>query len=510
MSGTRGGTLRGLRSAAATAVAATALLLALAAPAARADGAYEAERRAALSLGLEAYEYGQPLLDSERIYDAITSVTVAGSEGEAPVNQFSHFQTLATEQEGCVVAPNADTLYSIAELKLNHQPIVMHVPSTDRFSVAELLSPYTENFALIGQYGAGFLPPGDYVIAGPGELSGREEVDGLKVLRSPYDRVWVIGRTLVESPADLPAARANEEARKLVPLNRWKRDGLSYEPPPARREVTAPRCGTIPGTAPGRSHLAYWRALGKALERFPPPEADAPILARLAAVHIGPGTAPSAADDSPGTLAGLEEAVEQGPGRVLADARELLQGGFAAHNGWLVGATGSYGTNYRLRAVVDRLGVGAPTPNQAIYPLALTDREGNALDGASTRYLVHFPAADFPMPVMGFWSLTMYDAEGLFVANPLDRFTVGDRSDLQFNLDGSLDVYVQSAEPSNELQRDNWLPAPAGAFHLILRLYGPDEAAIPQILSGEGPWQPPTILPCLQDGSTATGWSCAE
>ncbi len=483
--------------------------LVLIVPAARADE-YEAERKAALSLGLEAYEYGQPLLDAERIYRSITSVTVPGSLGEAPVNQFSHFTSLATQQEGCVVAPNADTLYSIAELKLVRQPIVMTVPSTDRFSVAELLSPYTENFALIGQYGSGFLPPGDYVIAGPGELTGQEEDAGMKVVHSPYDRVWVIGRTLVENAADLPNARANEEARKLVPLDKWARYGTSYEPPAPGRLKTEPRCAKVPGTKPGKSHLAYWKALGRALAEFPPPEADASILARLATVGIGPGMAPGAAGESPGTIAGLDEAVEMGPGRVLADARETLKAGFAQHNGWLVGDVGEYGTDYRLRAVVDKLGVGAPTPNQAIYPLALTDRNGTPLDATSTRYVIHFPASDFPMPVMGFWSLTLYNAEGLFVANPLDRYTLGDRSELQFNLDGSLDVYVQTSEPTNELQRDDWLPAPAASFHLIMRLYGPYSEAIPQILSGEGPWQPPTILPCLEDGKTAAGTSCAE
>lgn len=499
---------RRLIRAAASALCLLAAALVLAAPAGAEE--FEKERQEALSLGLEAYEYGVPLLDSERIYKSITSVTVPGEFGSAPANQFSHFKTLATEQEGCVVAPNADTLYSIAELKLS-QPLVMHVPSADRFSVAELLSPYTENFALIGTDGAGFLPPGDYVIAGPSDLAGSEEVDGLKVIHSPYDRVWVIGRTLVESAADLPNAQAIENARKLVPLRKWVKLGLSYEPKTPGRIVTTPKCFKIPGTEAGKNPLPFWKALGKALVQFPPPEADAPLLARLAAVHIGPGMAPTSANDSAGTLKGLSEAVQLGPAQVQADAKEAIVAGFAAHNGWLVGDVGHYGTNYRLRAVVDKLGVGAPTPNQAIYPLALTDRNGTLLNGSATRYVVHFGAGDFPMPVMGFWSLTLYNSEGLFVANPLNRFTVGDRSNLQFNPDGSLDVYVQPAEPSGEAQQDNWLPAPAGAFHMILRLYGPFEESIPQILAGgAGGWQPPTILPCLPSGKTAAGSACAE
>jgi len=491
-------------------VALLALLLAAFAQTASAEE-FEKERSEALATGIQGYEYGQPLLDMERLYKSITSTTVPGDYGNAPVNQFSHFKALAEEKEGCVVAPNADTLYSIAMLKLNSQPIVMHAASTDRFNVAELLSPYTENFALVGQDGSGFYPPGNYVIAGPEELVGQSETQGMTIIHSPYNRVWIIGRTLVEGPGDLPNALANEEARALVPLNKWAKDGLNYKPREPRRIVTVPTCYTVPGTGASESPLKYWAALGKALAKFPPPPADAPILEKLARYNIGPGLAPTKLNSSKGTLDGLGEAVTLGPQKVLLDAKETLEAGFAVHNGWLVGNLGKYGTNYRLRVLADRLGVGAPTPNQAIYPLALTDRNGVTLNGSTTRYVMHFPATDFPVPVMGFWSLTMYTAEGLFVHNSLDRYTLGDRSDLTFNLDGSLDVYMQTAEPTNEAQLTNWLPAPAAGFHTIIRLYGVPEEEIPRILAGsEGSWQMPTILPCLASGKTAAGWNCAE
>jgi hypothetical protein len=486
-----------------------AALLACAAPSASA-GTFETEREAALALGVEAYEYAEPLLDSVRIYKSITSVKVPTDFGSAPFNQFSHFKALATEKEGCVVAPNADTLYSIAVLKLKSQAVVMHVPATDRFSIAELLSPYTENFALIGQGGSNFLAPGDYIIAGPGQFEGLEEADGLKVVHSPYNEAWVIGRTLVKDQADVPNALAVEEARKIIPLKKWLRVGDAYEPKASGGPVVEGKCLTVPGTT-GGSTAPYWKAVSKALVQFPPPAADEPILERLAAVHIGPGMSPSKSNDSPGTLAGLEQAVASGPVAVKLDARAALEAGFAAHNGWLVGAAGKYGTNYKLRALADRLGVGAPTPNQAIYPLALTDRNLSPLNAESTRYVAHFPASDFPVPVESFWSLTMYDGEGLFVPNALNRFALGDRSEMHFNEDGSLDVYLQTAEPANEAQRANWLPAPAGPFRLIIRLYGPFEEAIPQILAGgEGAWTPPTVLPCLAGGKTAAGTNCAE
>ncbi len=490
------------------ALALIAVIAAIGAPGAHAEE-FEQERQRALALGLQAYEYGQPLLDTERIYRTATSVTVPDHLGDAPVNQFSHFLELVTERHG-VVAPNVDTLYSTAWLDLTAQPIVLHVPESGRFNVVELLSPYTEDFSNIGSGASGLLPPGDYVIAGPTQLVGRETSSGMKVIHSPYARVWITARTLAMSREDLASALAVQESTKLVPLNRWSSEGLGYKPPPPATLITSPWPYTIPGAA-GVFPLLYWAALGRALKQFPPPAADKPLLEQLATIDIGPGLSPTTANISEGTLVGLIEAVSLGPDQVTGDVEAQLKAGFAAHNGWLVGDLGNYSTNYGLRAVTDRLGVGALTPNVSVYMAALTDRTGAELNGGVTRFLAHFPAGDFPVPVQGAWSITMYKSNGRFVENTLNRFALGDRSNLHFNPDGSLDLYLQTTQPSSETQRENWLPAPIGGFQLVMRLYGLSEKAIPSILQGgEGPWQPPTVQRCLLSGKTAAGWACAR
>ena len=494
-------------------VAVSALAAAIVPPCAGAEE-FERERQQALALGVQAYEYGEPLLDTERIYKTATSVTVPDHIGDAPVNQFSHFQELVSERDG-VAAPSVDTLYSSAWLDLKSQPIVLHVPQATRFSVVALLSPYTEDFTNIGNGAAGLLAPGDYLIAGPNQLVGHETAEGLKVIHSPYLRVWVIERTLVASSEELPSALALQEATMLVPLNRWGLEGLGYKPPPPSELITTPRVYAIPG-AHRVFPLNYWAALGSALERFAPPAADRPLLEQLAAVNIGPGLSPTAANSSEGTLAGLSEAVGAGPYQVVRDFRAQLQAGFAAHNGWLVAGLGNYATNYQLRAITDRFGVGALTPNVTAYMAALTDRaggqlNGGQLNGTAARYVAHFPASDFPVPVQGFWSITMYNASGRLVNNPLARSSLGGGSNLQFNLDGSLDVYLQSAEPGNEAQRENWLPAPSAGFQLVMRLYGASEMALPGILEGgAGHWRPPTVELCLASGRTVAGWPCAQ
>jgi hypothetical protein len=474
---------------------------------------YNREYEQALSVGTQAYVYGEPLLDMQRVYQSTTSVTVADHIGDAPVNQFSHFTELANTKEGLVVAPNADTLYSIAWLQLKPHPIVLHVPtSPGRFDVVPLMTPYTENFADIGEGASGMMAPGNYVIVVGKDYDGVEELDGMNVIHSPYDRVWIIQRTLVKSHEDLPNALAIQAETKLVPLNRWRKEGLNYQPPKPEKEVTAPTEYRVPGAQAGEEPLAYWNALGAALKRFKPPADSRPELKQLESVGIGPGRFPANNKRlSAGTIAGLRAAVAAGPSQVAKELAEMFHAGFTAHNGWLAADIGKYATNYSLRAIADKTGLGALPPNIAIYAIAQTERLGLPLDGATTRYVAHFPASDFPVPVQAFWSLTMYEANGFFVANPLEFHTLGDRSDLQYEADGSLNIYIQPEEPTGEAQQDDWLLAPTGPFQLIMRLYGTDESAVAGILEGgTGYWTPPTILPCLASGKTAAGWNCAS
>ena len=75
-------------------------------------------------------------------------------------------------------------------------------------------------------------------------------------------------------------------------------------------------------------------------------------------------------------------------------------------------------------------------------------------------------------PVKGFWSLTMYNAAHFFEPNAIERYSVGTKNkDLKTGPDGSLTIYVQAAEPTDPVQRANWLPAPKGDFIPMMRMY---------------------------------------
>jgi hypothetical protein len=87
-----------------------------------------------------------------------------------------------------------------------------------------------------------------------------------------------------------------------------------------------------------------------------------------------------------------------------------------------------------------------------------------------------------------FWLATdayiygMYDSQYFFVANPLNRYSISPRQNLKTNADGSVDLYIQKDSPGAD-KESNWLPAPAGKFILMLRMYWPNESD-PSVLDG--------------------------
>jgi len=123
-------------------------------------------------------------------------------------------------------------------------------------------------------------------------------------------------------------------------------------------------------------------------------------------------------------------------------------------------------------------------PQEAMYWTTKVDSAGQKLSGQHN-YIMHFPVGQLP-PNNAFWSLTMSDAKNRFVANPINRYSLGDRSGLVPNADGSVDIYIQNTAPTG--YESNWLPAPSDNFILWLRAYLPGQT----ILDGE--YEVPPII----------------
>jgi hypothetical protein len=208
------------------------------------------------------------------------------------------------------------------------------------------------------------------------------------------------------------------------------------------------------------------------------------MVAKMARIGVVPGRDFDMSKLDPAVAKGLDRTPRAGIEKIMAHQKSAG----VVVNGWTVTTeTGLYGTDYLQRALVTAIGLGANRPQDAVYPIAEVDADGKRLNGAN-RYVLHFPKGQTP-PASGFWSLTMYNAEYFFVANPLNRYTLSSRFKFKYNRDGSLDFYIQNEPPVRDKESD-WLPAPKGDFVLMLRLYWPRETP-PSII--DGTWKPPAV-----------------
>jgi hypothetical protein len=80
----------------------------------------------------------------------------------------------------------------------------------------------------------------------------------------------------------------------------------------------------------------------------------------------------------------------------------------------------------------------------------------------------------------------MYSSDSFLVDNPINRYSLGGRDKMKYGKDGSLTIYIQHESPGSA-NEGNWLPAPAGAAFLALRLYRP------KLEVANGTWNPPAV-----------------
>ncbi|HRE33285.1 MAG TPA: DUF1214 domain-containing protein, partial [Candidatus Berkiella sp.] len=345
---------------------------------------------------------------------------------------------------------------------------ILHVPEMkDRYYLMPTLSGWTDVFADPGARTTGDKAH-DFAIVGPhwkGTLP-----KGVKELKSTTNLVWILGRTYCTgTPEDYKAVYQIQDEYKLVPLSAY---GKPYTPPKGKVVPSVNMKIAVRDQVNAMTVNAYFNKLAELMKDNPAKKQDAAMVANMAKLGIIPGTPYDFSKQDPEVKKGLEESIKAAQKAILE--HEAKAG--VTRNGWLYASkTGEYGTDYLQRAFVAFAGLGANLPNDAIYPAARVDSNGDALSGKH-RYTIHFAKGQLP-PVKGFWSLTMYDSQYFFVENPLNRYAVSPRNDLKPNSDGSIDLYIQHESPGTG-KESNWLPAPEDSFVLMFRFYWPEESII--------------------------------
>lgn len=440
------------------------------------------EEEWAYSVGIQNYVFGLPLtiFQRERALrldpDALEKAKKYAPA--APINQIGSMTTLATADDVMPYTPNNDTVYSGALLELKDDPIILSAPDiTDRYWSVEVADAYTNNLFYIGTRatdGKG----GDHAFVGPnwkGTLP-----PGVIEHRVPTDSVMFAIRigVIPGDPADLAKVNALQKQFTLTSLSDWS--------DPARHgQAAAPNLGPQPHY---EGDLAYFQTLADLLIVNPPPPGNeaAVELLRRGGITVG----------KPMDVNALSEPTRRGLARAAAEGPEIMKWkvkfrGTPYPTRWNNLRPGSYGVDYFDRAAGALEGLFVHDRDEAEYFSTYEDGDGNLFDGANN-YVLHFNADEIPPTLPnGFWSITMYGTDFQLVKNPINRFSIGDRTPgLTKNPDGSLDIYIQNSEPQGHAA--NWLPSPpSGLFRLNYRIYLPQgDAKDPAAL---GKYLPPVV-----------------
>lgn len=418
----------------------------------------------------EAYIYAYPMIANYR------TMVKQAIDKEAPeyiggFNVLKNYSEPFTPENHDVVTPNNDTPYSWARLDLRAEPFVMSVPAVphDRYYTLQWIDLYTDIVGYIGVRATGF-GAGSYLIAGPDWHDATPEgIDG--VLRCETQFVALLGRTLLQGPDDVPTLAAIQSQYRLEALSQFQ----AHIPPPA-----APEIDWLPWDEAALTTPAFITYLNFLLPFCQPPHpSEVDLLRRFARVGIGPGLELDVASLDPTLRQAVDDGVNDGIATLNAALAETT-----TSNG-LFGTREDLGNDYLKRAVGASKGLYGNAVEEAWYGGWESDADGEPLDG-TRHYQLHFAPEALP-PAQFFWSATMYDLPDRFlVANPINRYSIGDRTPgLQYDDKGGLTIDISHEPPGENLS--NWLPAPAGPFTVVIRIYGPKQELL------DGSWQLPPL-----------------
>ena len=433
----------------------------------------------ARAIAKEAYIYGFPLVDSYRIQYSYF-VDRGGPEFKVPWNTLSNTARVYTPDDKAIQTPNSDTPYSFLGADLRAEPLVLTVPmiEKERYYSLQFIDMYTFNFAYVGSRTTG-NDGGSYLLAGPNWKG--ETPSGIKsVIRAETEFAFVLYRTQLFNPGDIDNVKKIQAGYRVQPLSQF----LGKPAPNAQSAVDfiKPLSPEAEKTSP-----EVFNILNFVLGFCPPNPAETKIMARFAALGIGPGRTFDIKTLTPE----MRKAVLEGMADAWTAFKEFKE--TQLDTGKRTSAD-AFGTREFLNGrYLDRmsgavLGIYGNSKAEAIYPVYFVDDAKRPLSGEN-KYELRFAPGQLP-PVNAFWSLTLYELpSSLLSVNSLNRYLINSPMlpNLKRDADGAIRLYVQHANPGADKEA-NWLPSPSGSFFTVMRLYWPKPEAF------DGKWKAPPLV----------------
>lgn len=429
------------------------------------------DEEAAYWLGMEAYIYGYPLIYFARMR------YVRMMRGD-PMLKTRHRWGEWLHRDIPVSpavpgAPQTDTLYSSLWLDLRAEPYILTIPQMDgRYWSIQFCDLFGSTFGLPSR--RSFAKGGRVAVVGP-HWQGQLPADIDLVLRAKMPQTFNVLRLFFADDADRLKASAFQQDFQIAPLSAYAAGKSSV--PGVLAELAAPAQADSDPLADFKTLQAMW-------QECPPPVEDTALIERYAVIGLAAGEQ-GFERLSPAVRKGLQRAEMDARKQVIAASHAL--GGQRTANGWTrpKPSIGVYDDGDHLyRASIALAGTVAVPVQENPYYLLHRDPDGKRLDG-DARYALHFAADQIPQ-VDAFWSLHAYTDKYTVIDNPINRYSIGDRTaGLQYAADGSLTVYLQAEDPDQD-KRANWLPVKGGEpFWLVVRAYEPRGAM--RELSWRGP-----------------------
>lgn len=403
----------------------------------------------------------------------------------AGINRLSWERTPMKALPRVATTPNATTLYGNSMLDLSKEPVVITVPEIkDHYWSIQLHDNYSRWWHMIGSQ---FNAPGPVrrLLLGPnwsGELP--DGFVGADIVQSPSDFAGALARIALtdDTEEELKIVNGIQDRITLMSLSQWIAAGrmeVKAEDVP----LTKGDYPTYPGMEtvrePGRlKGVDFLRSVSLVLNdptftKQTDSHHEVSAFSRFERLGLKVGSPFDPAQLTPELAAAVEEGIEDGKKEALA----LMAKGFGiSRNGWDFSTDLGYkDSDWQQRALWGLIAVLGPIPSRShTGAFGTKDSEGRPLSGEH-RYTITFDLNDMP-PVTEFWEMPLYDLEGYFYDNPIDRYSLNsymlERGKL--HTEGSkLVIYVQHDEPTDPKQRQNWLPAPKEGFRFAARFYGP-------------------------------------
>jgi hypothetical protein len=427
----------------------------------------------------DAFFWAWPLVNvyNRRLASSkMTEQRYVGPLLEAPLNRLTMLMDYVDPEERNVACPNQDVVYGLGMLALDVSPVVVQVPDFgDRFWVYQVVDLRTDSFVQLGKmYGT---VPGFYLLVGP-NWNGEVPKGITRVFRASSHTGLVAPRVFQDdTPQDKRAIQGALTGIAMYPL-------AEYDGRPKTMEWN--KLPKVPGGPPSEEETR-WVSPEKFFDELPTVLADAPPLPGEEARYAQVLAVLAAAKGDPKVKQAMIEAARDAEEKLVNPLFQFRNYGQQLPHHWsTISNESAFGTDYFTRTAVAKSNILVNSPNETKYFYQDLDASGARLNN-SNRYTVTF-AKDGTPPVNGFWSLSIYNEHHFFIANPINRFSVGTKNkDLKPAADGSLTIYVQADAPTDAVQRANWLPAPKGDFSLYVRAYWPKAPVL------DGSWTPSAV-----------------